>query len=64
MTNRSAAARKRHPRRHIRYYSPRVDTHPSTELLLEIGTRLKDPAPNAISYGTALDGFYTQPGVV
>jgi lysophospholipase L1-like esterase len=59
VTRRSAAARKRRPRRRIRYYMPRVNPALRAKLLVQIGTRLKDPAPNAISYSTALDGFYT-----
>ena len=58
LTSRSAATKKRHPGRRIRYYSPRVNPALRAKLQVEIGTRLNDSAPNAISYSTSLDGFY------
>ncbi len=50
-----------HRRVRVRYYAgPRVDPKRKLALIEEIGTRMKDPPPQAIAYGSALDGFYAQ----
>jgi lysophospholipase L1-like esterase len=48
------------PRRmRLRYYAgPRIDPARKLALTEEIGTRMKDQPPQAIAYGSALDGFY------
>ena len=46
-------------RTRVRYYAgPRIDPARKAALVEEIGTRLREPTPRAISYGSALDGFY------
>jgi len=48
-------------RTRVRYYAgPRIDPARRAALVEEIGTRLKEPAPKAIAYSSALDGFYAQ----
>ena len=46
-------------RTRVRYYAgPRIDPARKAALVEEIGMRLREPTPRAISYGSALDGFY------
>jgi lysophospholipase L1-like esterase len=52
---RHSAARSR-----VRYSSPRLSPARRAALVEEIGARLKDPAPHAIAFASALDGFYAQ----
>jgi len=59
-SGRSVNPRRRSSRGRVRYYTPRVDPARRAALVEEIGERLKEPAPHAIAYETALDGFYTQ----
>jgi len=42
------------------HYSVPVNPMRKAALVEEIGARLKEPAPHAITYGNALDGFYAQ----
>jgi len=61
-TTRSATASRRHSRARVRvhYYAARVDPAKRAELIKEIADSLKDPPPHAISYVSALDGFFGQ----
>ena len=56
----SAAYRHSTSRGRVRYYAPRIDPARREALVEEIGARLKDSAPQAISNDGALDGFYAQ----
>lgn len=54
--------KKHHSRAHARVHSsaPRFEPAHQAALVEQISLRLKAPAPHAISYDTALDGFYAQ----
>jgi lysophospholipase L1-like esterase len=60
----SSSAKKksshRHSRSHVNYPRQRVNPAKQAELVEEIGTRLKEPAAQALSDARALDGFYAQ----
>jgi lysophospholipase L1-like esterase len=57
----AAKATRSRGRARVHYYAgPRIDPARKAALIEEIGARLKEPAPKAIAYGSALDGFYAQ----
>ena len=57
----SGKATRSHARSRVRYsLGPRIDPARKAALVEEIGTQLKEPAPKAIAYASALDGFYAQ----
>lgn len=60
-TTRHASSKTRHSARSRAHASvPRLDPAHRAEQVEQISTRLKQPAPQVLSYETALDGFYAQ----
>jgi lysophospholipase L1-like esterase len=62
-SGRAAKGKATRSRVHARvHFYPRqhIDPAHKAALVEEIGTELKEPAPQAIAYGSALDGFYAQ----
>jgi lysophospholipase L1-like esterase len=62
-TGRVATGKAAHFRKRTRmhyYIGPRVDPAHRAALIEEIGSELKEPAPQAIAYKSQLDGFYAQ----